>query len=69
MALMKRRMVNDILRPFEDTFNSSDSKSRDSGTSQNKESTMKTKGKFWVEAYGCSSSMNDSEIISGILRN
>lgn len=68
MALMKRRMVNDILRPFEDTFNSSDSKSRDSGTSQNKESTMKTKGKFWVEAYGCSSSMNDSEIISGILR-
>jgi tRNA A37 methylthiotransferase MiaB len=30
---------------------------------------MRTKGKFWVEAYGCSSSMNDSEIISGILRN
>jgi len=66
---MKRRMVNNILRPFEEAFNSFDSKSQDSGTLQNKESAMKTKGKFWVEAYGCSSSMNDSEIISGILRN
>lgn len=69
MALMKRRVVNDILRPFEDTFNSSDSKLRNLCTSQNKESAIRTKGKFWIEAYGCSSSMNDSEIISGILRN
>lgn len=31
--------------------------------------TINTQGKFWIEAYGCSSSINDSEIISGILRN
>jgi threonylcarbamoyladenosine tRNA methylthiotransferase CDKAL1 len=70
MASMKRIVVKDILMPFEDAFNSSDSKSRDSSTPQNKESAIRTtKGKFWIEAYGCSSSMNDSEIISGILRN
>jgi threonylcarbamoyladenosine tRNA methylthiotransferase CDKAL1 len=70
MASMKRIVVKDILMPFEDAFNSSDSKSRDSCTPQNKESAIRTtKGKFWIEAYGCSSSMNDSEIISGILRN
>jgi threonylcarbamoyladenosine tRNA methylthiotransferase CDKAL1 len=68
MALMKGIVVNDILRPYEDTFNSSDSVSQDSSTPQNKESAIRTKGKFWIEAYGCSSSMNDSEIISGILR-
>jgi threonylcarbamoyladenosine tRNA methylthiotransferase CDKAL1 len=27
------------------------------------------KEKVWIEAYGCSASMNDSEIISGLLRN
>lgn len=70
MASMKRIVVKDILMPFEDAFNSSDSKSRDSSTPQNKEGAIRTtKGKFWIEAYGCSSSMNDSEIISGILRN
>ena len=31
--------------------------------------TMDAKGKFWIEAYGCSSSMNDSEMISGMLTN
>lgn len=35
----------------------------------NESTTMDAEGKFWIEAYGCSSSMNDSEIISGILRN
>ena len=29
----------------------------------------KPKEKVWIEAYGCSASMNDSEIISGLLRN
>jgi threonylcarbamoyladenosine tRNA methylthiotransferase CDKAL1 len=69
MALMKGIVVNDIIRLFEDTFNSSNSISQDSSTPQNKESAIGAKGKFWIEAYGCSSSMNDSEIISGILRN
>jgi threonylcarbamoyladenosine tRNA methylthiotransferase CDKAL1 len=31
--------------------------------------TLDAKGKFWIEAYGCSSSMNDSEMISGMLKN
>lgn len=31
--------------------------------------TRKAKEKVWIEAYGCSASMNDSEIISGLLRN
>jgi MiaB-like tRNA modifying enzyme len=35
----------------------------------NKGATMDAKGKFWIETYGCSSSMNDSEMISGMLRN
>jgi len=31
--------------------------------------TNQSRKKVWIEAYGCSSSMNDSEIISGMLRS
>jgi threonylcarbamoyladenosine tRNA methylthiotransferase CDKAL1 len=31
--------------------------------------TNQSRKKVWIEAYGCSSSMNDSEIISGMLRD
>ena len=82
MALMIRRVTNDILRIFGDRFlspdeekirlgsiTSTDSMPKDSSMPLNEETAINPKGKFWIEAYGCSSSMNDSEIISGILRN
>ncbi len=34
----------------------------------NRDSTVGPR-KFWIETYGCSSSINDSEIISGMLKN
>ena len=49
---------------------SADSICRDLASfSLNDGTSTDAKGKFWIEAYGCSSSMNDSEIISGMLRN
>ena len=33
------------------------------------EQSSEPKEKVWIEAYGCSASTNDSEIISGLLRN
>jgi MiaB-like tRNA modifying enzyme len=82
MALMIRRVTSDILRIFGDRFlspeeekkrlgsiTSTDCMPKDSSMPLNEETAINPKGRFWIEAYGCSSSMNDSEIISGILRN
>jgi threonylcarbamoyladenosine tRNA methylthiotransferase CDKAL1 len=46
-----------------------ESSSQDSIYSPDGHKIRKTKEKVWIEAYGCSASMNDSEIISGLLRN
>ncbi|MDQ3839518.1 MAG: tRNA (N(6)-L-threonylcarbamoyladenosine(37)-C(2))-methylthiotransferase [Thermoproteota archaeon] len=48
---------------------SPDSTSESSIERQTQVPPDKTRGKVWIEAYGCSSSMNDSEIMSGLLMN
>ena len=68
--------------PFENRSDSTDGDQKCSGKPDLNESSSQgsifaldgdqisePKEKVWIEAYGCSASMNDSEIISGLLRN
>lgn len=68
--------------PFENRSDSTDGNQKCSGKPDLNESSSQgsifaldgdqvseAKEKVWIEAYGCSASINDSEIISGLLRN
>ncbi|MGH9889984.1 MAG: hypothetical protein ACRD4Z_01105, partial [Nitrososphaeraceae archaeon] len=68
---MIRRLTSDIRRIFGDRFlppdevkkhlgsiTSTDSMPKDSSMPLNEETAINPKGKFWIEAYGCSSSFN-----------